>query len=171
MAGPLAGIRVLDLPWVLAGPFASMILNDRGAEVIKVERPPLGDVARTTAPLIDGESAYFFSINRGKKSVCLELRSERGRALFLRLVAGADGWIVLAISWGVENQWELFCATIGRPELIDDPRFDLPHLRTQHHAELEPILNEALRQKTTTQWLAEFDAIGLPRGPLNNIPH
>jgi CoA:oxalate CoA-transferase len=81
----------------------------------------------------------------------------------------ADGWVVLAIGWGVENQWELFCATIGRPELIDDPRFDLPHLRTQHHAELEPILNEALRQKTTARWLAEFDAIGLPCGPLNDI--
>jgi len=320
MAGPLEGIRVLDVTWVLAGPFASMILNDLGAEVIKVERPPLGDVARTTAPLIDGESAYFFSINRGKKSICLDLKAERGRELFLRLAdvadvvmenftpgtmerlrlgyetlqqrnprliyaatsgfgqtgpdrlrpaldivvqgmggvmsitgepggppirpglslgdiaAGlytaigvlaalherqtsgrgqmvdiamldcqvailenafvryfatgelpqalgtrhpvatpfqafptADGWIVLAISWGVENQWELFCATIGRPELIDDPRFDLPHLRTQHHAELEPILNEALRQKTTAQWLTEFDAIGLPCGPLNNI--
>jgi CoA:oxalate CoA-transferase len=277
-------------------------------------------VARTTAPLIDGESAYFFSINRGKKSICLDLKSEPGRELLLRLVevadvvmenftpgtmdglglgyealqrrnprliyaatsgfgqtgpdrlrpaldivvqgmggvmsitgepggppirpglslgdiaAGlytaigvlaalherqasgsgqmidvamldcqvailenafvryfatgelpqpigtrhpvatpfqafptADGWIVLAIGWGVENQWELFCATIGRAELIDDPRFDLPHLRTQHHADLEPILNEALRQKTTAQWLAEFDAIGLPCGPLNNI--
>ena len=320
MAGPLQGIRVLDLTWVLAGPFASMVLNDLGAEVIKVERPPLGDVARTTAPLIDGESAYFFSINRGKKSICLDLKTEQGRELFLRLVdvadvvmenftpgtmdalgvgyetlqqrnprliyaatsgfgqtgpdrlrpaldivvqgmggvmsitgeaggppirpglslgdiaAGlytaigvlaalqerqgsgggqmidvamldcqvailenafaryfatgdvpqplgtrhpvatpfqafptADGWIVLAIGWGVENQWELFCATIGRAELIDDPRFDLPHLRTQHHAELEPILNEALRQKTTVQWLAEFDAIGLSCGPLNNI--
>jgi CoA:oxalate CoA-transferase len=320
MAGPLEGIRVLDLTWVLAGPFASMVLNDLGAEVIKVERPPIGDVARTTAPIIDGESAYFFSINRGKKSICLDLKSGQGRELLLRLVevadvvmenftpgtmdglglgyealqrrnprliyaatsgfgqtgpdrlrpaldivvqgmggvmsitgepggppirpglslgdiaAGlytaigvlaalherqasgrgqmidvamldcqvailenafvryfatgelpqpigtrhpvatpfqafptADGWIVLAIGWGVENQWELFCATIGRADLIDDPRFDLPHLRTQHHAELEPILNEALRQKTTTEWLAEFDAIGLPCGPLNNI--
>jgi CoA:oxalate CoA-transferase len=81
----------------------------------------------------------------------------------------ADGWIVLAIGWGVENQWELFCAAIGRAELIDDPRFDLSHLRTRHHGELEPILNEALRQKATAQWLAEFDAIGLPCGPLNNI--
>ena len=90
MAGPLEGIRVLDLTWVLAGPFASMILNDLGAEVIKVERPPLGDVARTTAPLIDGESAYFFSINRGKKSICLDLKSEQGRELLLRLVDVAD---------------------------------------------------------------------------------
>jgi CoA:oxalate CoA-transferase len=80
-----------------------------------------------------------------------------------------DGWIVLALSWGVENQWELFCATIGRVDLIDDPRFDTAALRTEHHAELEPILNEAMRQKSTSEWLREFDAIGLPCGPLNNI--
>jgi CoA:oxalate CoA-transferase len=81
----------------------------------------------------------------------------------------SDGWIVLALSWGVENQWELLCATISRVDLIDHPRFDTPALRTEHHAELEPILNEAMRQKTTSEWLREFDAIGLPCGPLNNI--
>jgi CoA:oxalate CoA-transferase len=80
-----------------------------------------------------------------------------------------DGWIVLAVSWGVENQWELFCALVERPELINDPRFDTPHARTANHAELEPILNEALMQRTTQQWIREFDAIGLPCGPLNNI--
>jgi len=81
-----------------------------------------------------------------------------------------DGWIVVALSWGVENQWELFCATIGRPDLIGDPRFDMPGLRTKHHGELEPVLTDALRQKTTAEWLREFDAIGLPCGPLNDIP-
>ncbi|UCH86821.1 MAG: CoA transferase [Dehalococcoidia bacterium] len=320
MPGPLEGIRVLDLTWVLAGPFASMILCDLGADVIKVERPPYGDVARLTGPFVDGQSCYFFSINRGKKSICLDLKTERGKELFLRLVdvsdvvmenftpgtmeklglgydvlqrrnpgliyaatsgfgqtgpdrlrpaldiiaqgmggvmsitgepdgppvrpglslgdiaAGLytaigvlaalrerersgrgqlidiamldcqiailenafvryfatgelpkpigtrhpiatpfqafptkDGWIVLALSWGVENQWELLCATIDRVDLIDDSRFDTPYLRTEHHAELEPILNEAMRQKTTSEWLREFDAIGLPCGPLNNI--
>lgn len=297
-----------------------MILCDLGAEVIKVERPPYGDVARTTGPYLNDESCYFFSVNRGKKSVCLELKQERGTELFLRLVEAADvvtenftpgtmealglgydvlsrrnprlvyaatsgfgqtgpermrpaldivvqgmggimsitgepggppvrpgislgdiaaglytavgvlaalhereksgrgqfidvsmldcqvaiqenafvryfatgqvpeplgtrhplttpfqafptrdGWIVLALSWGVENQWELFCATIGRTELIDDPRFETPHLRNQHHGDLEPILNVALRERTTDEWLREFDAIGLPCGPLNNI--
>ena len=81
-----------------------------------------------------------------------------------------DGYIVLALSWGVENQWELYCATIGRHDLIDDPRFDTPALRTEHHDELEPLLIEAMRKKTTAEWLREFDAIGLPCGPLNNIP-
>ena len=316
------GLTVLDLTWVLSGPFASMILCDLGADVIKVERPPYGDVARTTGPYIGDWSTYFFSINRGKKSICLDLKKQEGKDLFLRLVDKADvvienftpgtmeglglgyetlaarnphliyaatsgfgqtgpdrerpaldiivqgmggimsitgepdgppvrpgisqgditaglytaigvlaavherersgkgqmldismldcqiailenafaryfatgevpkpigtrhplatpfqafptkdGWIVVALSWGVENQWELFCATIGRPDLIGDPRFDTPGLRTRHHGDLEPILNEALRQKTTAEWLLEFDAIGLPCGPLNDIPH
>ena len=318
--GPLEGIKVLDLTWVLAGPFASMVLCDLGADVIKVERPGAGDVARRTAPIVNGESAYFFSVNRGKRSMALDLKSERGRDLFLRLVEkvdvvmenftpgtmerlgldypalqkrnprliyaatsgfgqtgperfrpaldvvvqgmggimsitgepdgppvrpGAslgditgglftaigilaalqerersgrgqmvdvsmldcqisilenafvryfatgqvpkplgtrhpaatpfqafptkDGYMVLALSWGVENQWELYCATIGRLDLIDDPRFDTPALRTEHHGELEPMLIEAMRRKTTAEWLREFDSIGLPCGPLNNI--
>ncbi len=319
--GPLDGVRVLDLTWVLAGPFASMVLCDLGADVIKVERPGIGDVARRTAPIVNGESCYFFSVNRGKRSLTLDLKSERGRDVFLRLVEKADvvmenftpgtmerlglayptlsernprliyaatsgfgqtgpdrfrpaldvvvqgmggimsitgepdgppvrpgaslgditgglftaigvlaalqerersgrgqmidvsmldcqisilenafvryfatgevpkplgtrhpvatpfqafptkdGYIVLALSWGIENQWELYCATIGRHDLIDDPRFDTPALRTEHHDELEPLLIEAMRKKTTAEWLREFDAIGLPCGPLNNIP-
>jgi len=320
MPGPLEGVRILDLTWVLAGPFASMVLCDLGADVIKVERPPIGDVARMTAPIVNGESCYFLSVNRGKRSIAIDLKNEAGRDLFLRLVervdvvmenftpgtmeglglgydvlsqrnprviyaatsgfgqtgpdrlrpaldiiaqgmggimsitgepggppvrpgtslgdiaAGLftaigvlaalqerersgrgqmidvamldcqiailenafaryfatgevpgpigtrhpvatpfqafptrDGYIVLALSWGVENQWELFCVTIGRPDLIDDPRFDNGPLRTEHHAELEPLLNEALKQKSTDEWLREFDAIGLPCGPLNNV--
>ena len=90
MSGPLEGVRILDLTWVLAGPFASMVLCDLGADVIKVERPPIGDVARTTAPLVNGESCYFFSVNRGKKSICLDLKTEAGRDLFLRLVERVD---------------------------------------------------------------------------------
>ena len=320
MSGPLEGVRILDLTWVLAGPFASMVLCDLGADVIKVERPPIGDVARMTAPLVNGESCYFLSVNRGKRSIAIDLKNEAGRDLFLRLVkrvdvvmenftpgtmealglgydvlsqcnprliyaatsgfgqtgpdrlrpaldiiaqgmggimsitgepggppvrpgtslgdiaAGLftaigvlaalherersgrgqmidvamldcqisilenafaryfatgevpgpigtrhpvatpfqafptrDGYIVLALSWGVENQWELFCATIGRPDLIDDLRFDTGPLRTEHHAELEPILIEAMKEKTTAEWVREFDAIGLPCGPLNNV--
>lgn len=320
MPGPLEGVRILDLTWVLAGPFASMVLCDLGADVIKVERPPIGDVARMTGPLVNGESCYFLSVNRGKRSIAIDLKNEAGRDLFLRLVERADvvmenftpgtmdslglgydalsqrnprliyaatsgfgqtgpdrlrpaldvvaqgmggimsitgepggppvrpgvslgdiaaglftaigvlaalherersgrgqmidvamldcqisilenafaryfasgqvpgpigtrhpiatpfqafptrdGYIVLALSWGVENQWELFCATIGRPDLIDDPRFDTGPLRTEHHADLEPLLNDALRQKTTAEWLRDFDAIGLPCGPLNDV--
>ncbi len=320
MSGPLQDVRVLDLTWILAGPYASMILRDLGADVIKVERPPYGDVSRTTGPYIEDESVYFFSVNRGKRSICLDLKHPAGRDLFLRLVekvdvvmenftpgtmerlglgydvlsrhnprliyaatsgfgqtgpyrhkpaldiivqgmggimsitgepggrpvrpgislgdiaAGLftaigilaalherdrsgqgqmldismldcqvailenafvryfatgqvpgplgtrhpsttpfqafptkDGWIVIALSWGVENQWELLLAALGLPELIDDPRFETPGLRTQHHAELEPILNEAFRKKTTREWLEELEPLGIPCGPLNDI--
>src|SRR5436190_2911621 len=84
-SGPLAGLRVLDMSWVLAGPFCTMTLSDLGADVVKCERPPYGDVARTTGPLIDGESGYFFSVNRGKRSIAIDLKQDEGRALFLRL--------------------------------------------------------------------------------------
>jgi CoA:oxalate CoA-transferase len=321
MQGALEGIKVLDLTWVLSGPYASMILCDLGAEVIKLERPPYGDVARTTGPHVNGESSYFFSINRGKKSMVLDLKREAGRDLFLRLVdkvdvvmenftpgtmdslgvgyealstrnpriiyaatsgfgqtgpdrlrpaldivvqgmggvmsitgepdgppirpglslgdiaAGLytaigilaalqerersgkgqmvdismldcqiailenafvrysatgeppkplgtrhpvatpfqafptkDGHLVLALAFGVENAWALFCAMIGHPELIDDPRFQTPGLRTRNHAELEPIIIEAMTKRTTQEWLRDFDAVGFPSGPLNTIP-
>jgi CoA:oxalate CoA-transferase len=321
MPGPLEDVRILDLTWVLSGPYAAMTLCDLGAEVIKVERPPYGDVARTTGPYIGGESTYFFSINRGKKSTLIDLRKPEGKDLFLRLVekadvvmenftpgtmdrlglgyealsarnpriiyaatsgfgqtgpdrdkpaldvvvqgmggimsvtgeeggrpvrpgnsqgditAGlytaiailaalherersglgqfidismldcqiavlenafaryfatgvppkpigtrhplstpfqafptADGYIVIALGFSIADIWGVFCAVIDRPELIDDPRFDTPGHRTQHHAQLEPILNEALSQRTTAEWLAEFEAISLPCGPLHTIP-
>jgi CoA:oxalate CoA-transferase len=298
-----------------------MTLCDLGAEVIKVERPPFGDVARTTGPHINGESSYFFSINRGKKSILLDLKCSEGRDLFLRLVdkvdvvmenftpgtmdslglgyealsarnprliyaatsgfgqtgpdrarpaldivvqgmggvmsitgepdgkpvrpgvslgdiaAGLyttigimaalherersgkgqlvdismldcqiavlenafaryfatgepprplgtrhpvatpfqafptkDGYLVLALAFGTENAWAVFCGLIGRPDLIDDPRFETPALRTRHHSDLEPMLNEALMARPTAEWLAEFDAVGFPCGPLNTIP-
>jgi len=321
MPGALEDVKVVDLTWVLSGPYASMVLCDLGAEVIKVERPPYGDVARTTGPFVNGEGSYFFSINRGKKSTLLDLKKPEGRELFMRLVekvdvvmenftpgtmdnlglgyealsarnprliyaatsgfgqtgpdrmkpaldvvvqgmggvmsitgeeggppirpglslgdisAGLftaigilaalherersgrgqmvdismldcqiailenafaryfatgeppkpigtrhplstpfqafptkDGYIVIALGFSVENIWGVFCAVIERPELIDDPRFQTPRQRTANHALLEPILNEALRERPTAEWLVEFEAIGLPCGPLHSIP-
>ena len=90
MAGPLAGIRILDLSWILSGPFATMILSDLGAEVIKLERPETGDLARGNGPFIDGESSYFLSLNRGKKSLTLDLQTPQGKEVFLKLVKKVD---------------------------------------------------------------------------------
>jgi CoA:oxalate CoA-transferase len=90
MSRPLEDIKILDLTWVLAGPYASMVLCDLGADVIKVERPPFGDVARTTGPYQNGWSGYFFSINRGKRSVGMNLATDEGRELFLRMVEQVD---------------------------------------------------------------------------------
>src|SRR5919108_1285657 len=91
---PLTGIRVLDLSRVLAGPFATMLLADLGADVVKVE-PPGGDESRGWGPPWWGEpadrrSAYFVAVNRNKRSVVIDLRTDAGRALLHRLAAGAD---------------------------------------------------------------------------------
>jgi len=317
MSGPLQGIRVLDLSWVLAGPFATMVLNDLGADVIKVEQPERGDIARGNGPPIDGFSSYFLSLNRGKKSITLNLADEKGKDIFLKLAQQADvvvenfvpgtmrrlgldheilrqhnpqliyaacsGFgqtgpyaqkpafdVIIQAMGGImsltgepggppvrpgasmgditaglflcigilaaiqersksgegqvvdismldcqvsmmENafaryfatgevpgplgtrhpvftpfqvfptrdnyvavaihgdQWPLFCATIERLGIMDDPRFADGYLRTQHYAELEPVLNEAFKARTTEEWLAEFEAVDIPCGPVNTI--
>ncbi len=91
---PLDGIRVIDLSRVVAGPFATMLLADLGADVVKVE-PPAGDETRSWGPPwwgdpADRRSAYFASVNRNKRSVVLDLRTDDGRATCDRLLAGAD---------------------------------------------------------------------------------
>ncbi|MGI8926364.1 MAG: CaiB/BaiF CoA transferase family protein [Tepidiformaceae bacterium] len=320
MPRPLDDVTVLDLTWVLAGPYASMVLCDLGADVIKVERPPWGDVARTSGPYQNGWSGYFFSINRGKRSIAINLRMEEGKVLFRRLAAkvdvvmenftpgtmerlglayetlakenprlifastsgfgqtgpyrdrpaldivvqamggimsitgepggrpvrpgasygdiaaglytaigilaalherersgrgqaidismldcqlsvlenavmrysvtgrapgplgtrhpsatpfqafeAADGYLVVALAFGEEDQWGLLCALLGLPELIDDPRFDTGPRRTERHAELEPLLQAAFRRRPAAQWLEEMGAAGIPCGPLNTI--
>ena len=321
MSRPLEDITILDLTWVLSGPYASMVLCDLGADVIKVERPPWGDVARTTGPYQNGWSGYFFSINRGKRAISIDLRTAKGRELFLRLVekvdvvmenftpgtmdrlgvgyealaarnprivfastsgfgqtgpyrerpaldivvqgmggvmsitgeqggdpvrpgvsygditAGlytaigilaalherersgkgqaidismldcqvsvlenaimryfvtgqapqalgtrhpsttpfqafptADGWIVVALAFGAEGQWQIFCGLLGLPELIDDPRFETGPKRNARHGDLEPIIKAAMLRRATAEWLDDLLAAGIPCGPLNTVP-
>jgi len=320
MAGPLEGIRVLDLSWVLSGPFATMLLSDLGAEVIKVERPKVGDIARGNGPYVKGLSTYFLSLNRGKKSITLDLALEQGKDVFLKLtkhvdvvvqnftpgtmeklglgyetlkkhnpkviyaacsgfgqtgpyaakpafdiivqamggimsitgepggppirpgasigdiaaslflciailaslqerhVSGKgqmidlsmldcqvtlqenafvrylntgevpqplgtrhpvftpfqafptkDGYIAVALTGGVNDQWPLYCALIGRLDLIDDQRFRDGWLRTQNYQVLEPILTEAMKTKTTQEWVEELERVGIPCGQVNTI--
>ena len=90
MASPLDGIKVLDLTRVLAGPYATMLLSDLGAEVIKIEQPGIGDESRNFGPFKNGFSLYFMSVNRGKQSVTLDLKTERGQAIFKQLLEQAD---------------------------------------------------------------------------------
>ncbi len=320
MGGPLEGIRILDATWALSGPFGTMTLCDLGAETIKVERLGDGDMARANIPFYKELSLYFASLNRGKKSIAIDLKTEDGKTLFLELIkhvdifvenflpgtmdrlglgyevlkkqnpkliyaacsgfgqtgpyrekpaldiiaqgmsgimsitgeeggpplrvgvsigdiiAGLflaigilsafierqksglgqiidvsmldsqvaimenafarylntgeipqrigtrhqavapfqafktkDGYIVLSAGGGIE-QWAVFTELIGRPELLSDDRFDNPGLRTKHHKILEPILAEALKEKTTQEWIAKFEPHGIPCGPLNSIP-
>ena len=90
MPGPLDGIKVLDLTRVLAGPYATMLLGDLGAEVIKIEQPGTGDESRNFGPFKNGFSLYFMSVNRGKRSITLNLKTERGQAIFKQLLAYTD---------------------------------------------------------------------------------
>lgn len=87
---PLTSIMVLDLTRLLPGPYCTMILADFGAEVIKVEDPQLGDYARHFEPKTNGNSALFQSLNRNKKSVCLNLKDESDKKTFMQLVKQAD---------------------------------------------------------------------------------
>lgn len=88
--GPLSGVTIIDLTRVLAGPYCTMVLADLGARVIKVEVPGRGDDARHIGPFVDGTSAYFMSLNRGKESIALDLKDAADRRTFERLLAGAD---------------------------------------------------------------------------------
>src|SRR5580704_6915913 len=88
--GPLAGIRVLDLSRLLPGPFASLVLADLGARVDKIEDPAGGDYLRAMPPLRGDTSSMFLALNRNKRSACLDLKMERGRAALLKLTARYD---------------------------------------------------------------------------------
>ncbi len=320
MPGPLTGVAVLDLTRILAGPYCTMVLSDLGADVVKIEHPQGGDVARGNGPFADGVSTYFLSLNRGKRSVTLDLAADEGRDLFVKLCQKADvvvenfkpgvmarlrldydslkarnprlvycsisgfgqsgpyaglpaldvivqgmggimsitgepggppirpgasigdiaaglfaavgilaalmertasgqgqyidigmldcqvavqenafsrflnagdlpqplgtrhpvftpfqafeakdGWIVVAIVGGRNDQWPLCCATIDRLDLMDDSGYADGWLRTQNYQRLEPVLAEALRQRTVDEWVAAFREVGIACGPVNSI--
>jgi CoA:oxalate CoA-transferase len=105
---PLAGIRVLDLSRVLAGPFCTMNLADLGAEVIKVEVPQRGDDSRGYAPRIpnSNDSGYYYSVNRGKRSITLDLRKSEGAAILFELAKRADV-VVENFSPGTMDRFEV----------------------------------------------------------------
>jgi formyl-CoA transferase len=110
---PLEGIKVLELSNFIAGPFCGAQLADLGADVIKIEQPGVGDASRRSPPLVKGgDGAGFMTLNRGKRSIALDLKSDLGRAAFMRLAATAD---VL-----VENM---------RPGTMRDLGIDEPTLR------------------------------------------
>ena len=88
--GPLSGIVVADLSRILAGPYCTLLLAELGARVIKVETPGTGDDARHYGPFVNGKSAYFVSVNRGKESIALDLKSEKDRAVFEALLGKVD---------------------------------------------------------------------------------
>ena len=88
--GPLSGITVIDLTRILAGPYCTLMLKELGARVIKVESPGTGDDAREYGPFVNGKSAYFQSVNRGKESIVLNLKDENDKDIFRKLLQKAD---------------------------------------------------------------------------------
>jgi crotonobetainyl-CoA:carnitine CoA-transferase CaiB-like acyl-CoA transferase len=319
MSGPLAGIRVVELAQIMAGPTCGMLLADMGADVIKVEKLPGGDDTRSyTRPSVNGESAAFMMLNRNKRGIAVNLKTADGLAVVKRLLAGADvvtenyrkgtleklglGWDVLhalnprlvycvvsgygrtgpyadkggfdliaqgfsglmsitgepggppvkagspiadinagifaalgivsalharhatgrgqmvdtslmeaaiqqtywqsaiflatgenpgpsgsahiltapyqafptADGWinvGGANQsnWERIAKAIGREDLLADPRFATNGERMRHLAELTPLIAERMRLRPSADWIREFEAAGVPVGPINRI--
>jgi crotonobetainyl-CoA:carnitine CoA-transferase CaiB-like acyl-CoA transferase len=139
--GALAGQRVLDASRVLAGPYAAMMLGDWGAEVLKIEEPRTGDQTRAWGPpFLKGESAYYLSVNRNKRSLTLNLKAPEGQDLFRRLASQSDILIenfrVGELDrWGLgysalsrENRSLLFCSVTGYGQTgpwKDRPAYDL----------------------------------------------
>ncbi|MDB6101939.1 MAG: CoA transferase [Gammaproteobacteria bacterium] len=139
-AGPLQGIRVLDFTRVLAGPAASLALADLGAEVLKIEPPGTGDETRSFPPFREGESHYFLSVNRGKKSIVVDLKTAAGVALVKELAAKSDvlvenyrPGVMDRLGLGYEalsviNPRLIYCAISGfgmTGPLRDRPSFDI----------------------------------------------
>lgn len=120
MTLPLDGLRVLDLTRALAGPFCAQMLGDMGADIVKVEQPGVGDNARGWGPPFQGgESSYFLSINRNKRSIALNLRDARGAEVLRRLVAQSDVLIENFVPGTLDRlgfSYEQCCAL--RPDLI-----------------------------------------------------
>lgn len=121
----LESLRILDLTRLLPGPFSTMILADYGAEVIKIEDTGTGDYVRKMKPKIGESSALFHSVNRNKKSICLDLKAEKGKEILLKLVENADVLVEsfrpgvmnrLGIGYDVlkkVNQRLIYCAITG----------------------------------------------------------
>ncbi|MHB8072421.1 CaiB/BaiF CoA transferase family protein [Desulfosporosinus fructosivorans] len=141
MAGPLAGIKVLELARTLAGPYCSMILADMGADVLKVEQPGLGDETRGFAPpALEGESCYYLSLNKNKQGITLNLKTEEGKQIVRELVKDADVLIEnfrtgtmekLGLGYDVLKEINprlVYCAVSGfgrTGPMKDEPAYDL----------------------------------------------
>ena len=138
--GPLQGVRVLDFTRVLAGPYATLLLADQGAEVIKVESVDKGDDTRSFPPMRDGQSHYFIALNRNKKSLALDLKSDKGRKIARDLVAQSDvlvenfrPGVMKRLGLGYEelaaiNPKLIYCSISGfgaEGPLADKPSFDI----------------------------------------------
>ena len=158
MSGPLSDILVIDLSRVLAGPYATMVLADLGARVIKVERPDGGDDSRAFGPFINGHSAYFASINRGKESIALDLKAPDDRRIFEALLTRAD---VL-----VDNYRPGVMARLGYgPEALAERFPHLVHAAASGFGHSGPLSRKAAYDMVVQGMGGIMSITGTPGGP------
>jgi CoA:oxalate CoA-transferase len=162
MPGPLSDITIIDLSRVLAGPYATMVLADLGARVIKVERPDGGDDARAYGPFIKGHSAYFASINRGKQSIALDLKAPEDRVIFEALLERAD---VL-----VDNYRPGVMARLGYGWELLSQRFPrLIHAATSGFGQTGPDSQKAAYDMVVQAMGGIMSVTGHPGGPPTRV--
>ena len=116
MSGPLEGVRILDLTRLLPGGYTTLLLADLGADVVKVEEPGKGDYIRWTPPLVGEFSAAHIALNRNKRSITIDLRSDEGRALMLRLVEHFDV-VIESFRPGVMERLGVGCTALFGPSI------------------------------------------------------
>ncbi|BDG59468.1 CaiB/BaiF CoA transferase family protein [Caldinitratiruptor microaerophilus] len=161
--GPLQGIRVVDVTHVIAGPFATGLLADFGAEVIKIEQPGTGDPGRNMGPFAGGESLRFPSLNRNKKGITLDLRHPRGAELFRRLCATADV-LVENFRPGTLERWGL------GPEVLRQDNPDLIVVRISGYGQTGPDRDKAGFGTPATAFAGLTYILGYPDRPPMNPP-
>lgn len=162
-AGPLRGVRVIDVSSVIAGPFATNLLADFGAEVVKIEQPGVGDACRAMGPFARGESLRFPSLNRNKKFVTLNLGDPRGAALFRRLAADAD-LIVENYRPGVMERWNL------GPEELRALNSRIIIVRISGYGQTGPYRDKAGFGTPATAFAGLTYLLGFPDRPPLNVP-
>jgi CoA:oxalate CoA-transferase len=161
-AGPLSGLVVLDMTRVLAGPYCTMVLVDLGARVIKIETPGHGDDARHYGPFQKGKSAYFMSLNRGKESLALDLKSAEDRSIFEKLLEKSD---VL-----VENYRAGTLAKLGYGWEVLHARFPrLIYAATSGFGQTGPYANRAAYDMVVQAMGGVMSITGQPGGPPTRV--
>src|SRR5207253_2751224 len=149
--GPLDGIRVLDLTRVVAGPYCSMFLGDLGADVVKVEQPGTGDDTRGWGPpFAGGESAYFLSINRNKRSLALDLKSKRAVELLRQLVK--VGVAIIDLVAGLMLGKAVTAALFAREKIGVGQRIDTSLLEAEVASLINVGSNYLVGGKVPTRW-------------------
>jgi crotonobetainyl-CoA:carnitine CoA-transferase CaiB-like acyl-CoA transferase len=185
--GPLTGIRILEVGHVLAGPYATMLLADLGAEVTKLE-PPEGDISRQVS------DSYFASVNRGKRSIRLDLNDAAGQRELHELVAGAHALLTnlkpsgirkLGLTYDALRKWneKIVCVALTGFGLDggDEPAFDYPIQaaavtgfatmagRTARRAEVLAVVTQALAADTADNWEKRLRRAGVPAAAVRDL--